>query len=455
MNCSEYIDKMYGLLMKNDVCIFGSGLRGQECQQYLRNIGIEPFMFMDNSEDKNGIMVRETKVAFPHYRENAIIIITVLHHYEEIRKQLVEIGYSKNDIYTYEDIMVLYYEKNIEAEHEKQKKIFEYPTTIQLPITHLCNFDCVMCGMKKQIKEKDFSPEELRTILCDKLFSRVKNVGVNGGEPFMRKDFLQCMDVLLETLPLLENINIISNGYFTSKIIENLEIVKEKCGKKGIRVNLAISVDGVGRVQDFHRGKEGAFKNADRTCRSIMSHKEQIVDRLEIICTLTKYNIKRINEVVVWAEDVGVDVSYNIATENVRITNHEKVEDFSVFSDPQAKMLTMEFFYNEYKKTKNEKYYALFLYLRDGKRYADCPCMHNDWITLMPDSEIGFCATRSKKLGSGLKTSPYELVQSNLTYLEELKNEFCEKCSHYMYRLNAGGLKELLKEELRNRDMEW
>ena len=29
----------------------------------------------------------------------------------------------------------------------KRKRVLEFPSTIQLPITYSCNFDCVMCGV--------------------------------------------------------------------------------------------------------------------------------------------------------------------------------------------------------------------------------------------------------------------------------------------------------------------
>ncbi len=72
--------------------------------------------------------------------------------------------------------------------YNKRMRISQYPTVIQLPITYLCNFDCVMCGMHHMIGRKDFTPDEIRKILQDELFTRIEYVGVNGGEPFLRKD---------------------------------------------------------------------------------------------------------------------------------------------------------------------------------------------------------------------------------------------------------------------------
>ncbi len=329
-----------------------------------------------------------------------------------------------------------------------RRKVKKYPSTIQLPITHLCNFDCVMCGMHHMIGRRDFSAQELSEILSNELFSKIKFIGVNGGEPFLKKDFIDCIKVMIKNCSLLEEINIISNGYFTKKIVNVLQLVGPICRTNNVRLNIAISVDGIEDMQDFHRGKENAYINAVDTIKALREN--SYVDSVSCICTITKHNIYRINEVELWAEENDIDVSYNIATEHVRIENQDKVSDFTIFSDEQAKLLATEFFYKQYCKTKQEKYFGLFLFLKDRKRYSVCPCQFNEWVTLTPDAEIGYCATHSKKLGSALEKSAYDIFRDNNDYLEELKYNYCEYCSHYMYELNVEGLKKLKKEELKN-----
>lgn len=333
---------------------------------------------------------------------------------------------------------------------EKRHKIKKRPNTIQMPITFLCNFDCVMCGMHHMTGRKDFSTKEIETILLDEFFTNITSVGVNGGEPFLRKDLVECVETLVSKLPKLKKIYFISNGFFTDMILEKLEQIKEKCACANIEVFLSISVDGIDDMQDFHRGKKDAFKNAEKTIELILAKKDKYVDYIDVISTITKYNIYRIFEVETWAKEKGIDVAYNIATENVRIENQDRVDDFSLLGDKHARFLAQEFFYNQYRKTKKEKYYALFLFLKTGKRYAPCPCMYNEWITLTPDCQIGFCATHSKNLGSGLDYSAGELIANNMEYLNEIKNTYCNSCSHYIYRLNAEGLKIKLQDDLKN-----
>lgn len=103
-----------------------------------------------------------------------------------------------------------------------QKK---YPTTLQLPITYKCNFDCVMCGMRKMISNSNITPDELRTILSDKLFCKIKSVGLNGGEPFLLKNLEQYVYAITESLPKLSDLFIITNGYPTMRFSSTLDFI--------------------------------------------------------------------------------------------------------------------------------------------------------------------------------------------------------------------------------------
>lgn len=330
------------------------------------------------------------------------------------------------------------------------KKVKKYPRVLQLPITHLCNFDCVMCGMHHMIHRRDFTSEELGIILEDRLYKNVEVVGLNGGEPFLKSDIVECINVIVEKLPKLKELNIISNGFYTDRIVEVLKAVTSIRKEHSIRMIISFSVDGIYEMQDFHRGHQDSFKNVCLTIDKILLEKERYVDELGIICTITKHNIFRINEVDVWAKKLGINISYNIATVNSRIENADREMDFSVFSDEKAKMLTQEFFYSKYLETRSERYFALFLFLRTGIRYDICPCMYNEWITITPDSQIGFCATHSKKLGSGIEKSSYDIVNNNLSYLDYIKENYCQHCSHYIYGLNSEGLRIMHKNNIEN-----
>lgn len=332
---------------------------------------------------------------------------------------------------------------------ERKNKMQEYPNTIQMPITYKCNFDCVMCGMRHLIKREDFTYEDLNIILQDKLFHKIRSVGLNGGEPFIKEDLVQCVEVILKNLPELKKISIISNGFFTEKMCEKLAQIKAMCKERKVSVSLSLSVDGIGEMQNFHRGNKWAWEKLQATASELLSNKQRYCDYLDIICTITKYNIYHINEVECWAEGLNIPVAYNIATENVRIDNHEKLEDFTIFNDEKARMMAQEFFYCKFKQTHSQKYFAIYYFIRNRKRIAVCPCKNNEWVTLTPNCQLGYCATHSKELGNAKEVSAYQLFHGNLPYHKELTTEHCSTCSHYSYGLDKDGKKKYIKELLR------
>ncbi len=330
---------------------------------------------------------------------------------------------------------------------DQNKFIKRYPHTIQMPITYKCNFDCIMCGMHQLIGKHEFDTDELSMILSDSLFKKVRNIGINGGEPFLRNDLPELIGVMKSRLPKLKNLYFISNGFYTEKILFSLKEIKHKY--TDLNLNLSISIDAVGKLQDYHRGALNAFVNAEKTIEKIMNSKSEYVDHLNVICTVTKKNVYNLPEVEIWAESVGVSVDYNIATVNSRIKNEDRVDDFDVFTNKKARLVCSEFFYKKYIETGREKYFALYLYLLHGKRYSLCPCQKLEWITLMPDCQLGFCATHSKEIGCSLEEEPNKIVDNNLSYLDEIKNNYCDGCSHYTYQLNDIGLRLLYKDKTR------
>lgn len=322
------------------------------------------------------------------------------------------------------------------------------PTVLQLPITYKCNLDCIMCGMSSMRGKEDFSLEELSELLQNKLFKNIKNVGVNGGEPFLIPNLEQYIDLLIKHLPKLENIYIITNGYFTDNIINTLEIIKGNCSAVGVKLTVSVSIDGINETHDFIRGKAGVFKRAEKTCLAIIADQKKYCDEFGVICTITKHNIYNINEVDVWAKDNQIDISYNVATLHMRLFNAIKFDDFSIFADEHTKMMAAEWFFSKFYDTKSSLYFALYKYVSDMKRKTGCNFKY-DGVTVTSEGNISYCATCSNVIGNGLKGNAYQLYHEKADYRNRLINDACASCSHYAGTLTFKAILEYNREILR------
>ena len=330
---------------------------------------------------------------------------------------------------------------------QKPRK-FKYPTTLQLPITYKCNCDCIMCGMSENQSLENFTSEELRRIIKDDLFKSIISVGVNGGEPFLVSNLEEYIAVLIQSLPKLKNIFIISNGSFTKRTLKSLKKIKEMCKQNDITVSVSISIDGIDATHDLIRGLQGVFNKASETCKIINEDKEKYCDNFKVICTITKKNIVNINEVNLWAETNDLEISYNVATIHERLNNYSRLENFSVFSDKHTQMLTTEFFYSKFFETKSQIYFQLYYYCANKKRISTCS-FKDDGVTITPEGDISYCATYSKIIGNALEDNSLRIYKENLGYREELCRDFCDNCSHYSGPLTLQGQmlynKEIMK----------
>lgn len=324
------------------------------------------------------------------------------------------------------------------------------PDTIQLPITYKCNCDCIMCGMEKLKCKKDFSLDELELILSDKLFTEIKSVGLNGGEPFLI-NLIDYVHVIVNKLPKLKNIYVISNGSLPERILEMSEEIFLFCKKKGINYTLSISLDGINEMHDRMRGRHNLFDKTKETIIKINENSSKYCSNFGVICTITKLNVYNLAELDSWAKDNNIPISYNIATMHERLKNDYKFKDFSVFTDNHTRYLAQEFFYSKFLEDKSEKYFCLYYYVKNLKRISKCDHKKNV-VTLTPNGYISYCATFSKELGNALKNSAYNIYfdKTNEDYKKNLHKDKCDGCSHYTsYCTESNYIKYYAKERMK------
>lgn len=121
-----------------------------------------------------------------------------------------------------------------------------------LIVTYRCNAKCYMCHTWKHPGKKD---EEFSTDLVNKIPDGLKFINITGGEPLLRDDLDQIIQIALTKTKRLV---ISTNGYFTKKII--------KLAKKyGNQIGIRISIEGLPAANDELRGIKNGFDHGLRT----------------------------------------------------------------------------------------------------------------------------------------------------------------------------------------------
>lgn len=324
------------------------------------------------------------------------------------------------------------------------------PQTIQLPITSKCNSRCATCNIWKCTRREDINVEKLKKALSDKYFSNVHNVGINGGEPFLHKNFIGVIKAVL-TLKRIKSLYIISNGLSTDKIIENLEKAKQICDNKGVHIYLTISVDGVDDYYSKVRGVPGGYNRVINTLSIISKNLNRYCSSLTIGTTISKWNIENVASIKAVSSRLDIPVNYHIAVPNRRIHTNDNY-DYSVLKDQKSLFLAREFFYGLFKYSPSVKqkllYFQNYYYLLSNgtKRISGCSYKSQD-ITIDENLNLFFCAKESKSIGNVGKNSAMSLIKTQKARRECKRiMKCCSSCGHYITMPSIKGLLLFIRE---------
>lgn len=304
------------------------------------------------------------------------------------------------------------------------------PRVVQFPVNDICNSRCVMCNIWKQKRDHEITAEELRTVLRNPLFSKVEFVGINGGEPTLRKDLNELARVMAKELPRLREVHIITNGIRWQDAITRIVAVRDALEARNKRLSVSVSIDGVGEVHDRHRGVTGNFAAA---CRVIQAMKAERIP-VSIGCTLTTGNCHGADDVLQWCEEIGLDAwEFRLGVEIKRVYN----QGFNLLhplSEEQRFHLAMFFDKLAHHATVDEPHRRFYRSLVDqiafdAPRAAGCH-WRTRGVTLDTRGNLSYCSVASDTVGSALSGDGWTVYKRGLGERKRILNEDCDGCQH-------------------------
>jgi radical SAM protein with 4Fe4S-binding SPASM domain len=168
-----------------------------------------------------------------------------------------------------------------------------FPLTCSIELTHRCNLRCNHCYMGEIQSSAEMDNETLRDLIKDVADAGFVAVCLSGGEPLLRDDLqrIMCeikkydMDVILST-----------NGLLLSE-----ECVQEL---KSLVDLVCISLDShEEEIHDSFRGLNGSQKMTLQGINNCISQDVQV----RIFTTLTKFNHKKLPELIRFVERMGIN----------------------------------------------------------------------------------------------------------------------------------------------------
>jgi MoaA/NifB/PqqE/SkfB family radical SAM enzyme len=123
----------------------------------------------------------------------------------------------------------------------------------------------------------------------------------SGGEPTLAKRLYDYLVVEHEVLPDAR-LQISSNGILAEKLVD----VAENCLADGIKLDVGLSIDGVGKSHDYWRGINGNFERLDWLLHRLVKLRNIYPDlSIGLGSTLTAETVKRADEMVRYCNKFG------------------------------------------------------------------------------------------------------------------------------------------------------
>lgn len=230
------------------------------------------------------------------------------------------------------------------------------PTDVSIITTYRCQMQCKMCNIWENPTDRklEITPKELEKL------PRFKFVNVTGGEPFVRNDLEDIVEVMYQRS---DRIVISTSGWHVNKILK----MAERFPNIGIRV----SIEGLSRKNDELRGREGGF---DRGLKTLLTLKEMGVKDIGFGQTVSNKNSGDLIPLYQLSKELGMEFataafhnSYYFHRDDNRINEKETViNDFHQLIERLLKENSPKAWFRAFFNL------GLINYIQDGKRMLPC-----------------------------------------------------------------------------------
>ena len=260
---------------------------------------------------------------------------------------------------------------------------------VNLQITYDCNFDCQHCLCKKMIQKerKELTVEEYKRICKEAMALGCTTFGMEGGEAFMRKDWIE---VTKAFLPKYNHVMFTTNSSFLSERV--IKIMKD-LGVDTINISMD---SGFEEEHDKFRRRKGAYKKA-----------------MEAVDLCKKHGIKTIFNMTLWKGNLyskGFIRLLNIAKEKDLLINTMFVKATGNFSNQKEFMLDDEdiTFYYQLRKV----YPQVLRHLDFNFGSWGCPGV-KEMMNITPYGDVFSCANGHIS-GGNLKKEDLNTIRNRM-----------------------------------------
>lgn len=272
---------------------------------------------------------------------------------------------------------------------------------LHFEVTHLCNLRCLHCYNINYLnsKEKDLSTADVLKIIDISRKIGCTHIGYSGGEPFMRKDFLEILSYTPKT-----PIHILSNGLLIDKnLLSKIQRINEL-------IEFRISLDG---LQAHYKIRHVDYQEILKKI-NLISQNGFIVT---VNTTLNPYNINELETLYEIFQKTPpdrwrIDFAFNFGNAKKNYTSFNQEKAFPILKKIIVKYLSEQ---PKFELDINKFFRSIFLsshvipmeYTLESK-----PCEYQSSLTIRPNGDVSFCPTLGLTYGNILKNNIHDIIKS-------------------------------------------
>jgi MoaA/NifB/PqqE/SkfB family radical SAM enzyme len=294
-----------------------------------------------------------------------------------------------------------------------------------------------MCHIWKtrngQSSDEEWTLTELDDILSDTLFSKLEYININGGEPNLRNDLVEMVELFVSKFPRLKTITMNSNGLPTQRALSNVELIGRICQENDIRFSVSISLHDLGQNYDDIAGIPDAYQKVLETLRLLKKKQASLPFYLGVNCVITDLNIDHLTSMVEWSKSEGIPINFTLGEVRERFHNLDSDVMKESKATKKAELLTFLRSLSQNKSLFNQhayRYQKLADMIEFGtSRKISCHYAMGG-VILGSEGDLYYCKD-SKSLGN-CREQPASAVYfsaDNLSYRNnELIQSKCKSC---------------------------
>jgi len=235
------------------------------------------------------------------------------------------------------------------------KKI-KMPTDVSIITTYRCNMECKMCDIWRNPtdKNKEITAKDLE------MLPNFKFTNITGGEPFMRKDLEDIIEVMYRKS---DRVVISTAGWHTARIL--------KMAKRFPKIGVRVSLEGMEEINNDLRGRDTGFQ---RGLKTLMGLKEMGIKDIGFGMTVSNKNSHDLINLYELSKQIDMEFatatfhnSFYFHKDNNAVTNKDVViKNFEELIDRLLKDNNPKSWYRAFFNL------GLINYINKGKRMLPC-----------------------------------------------------------------------------------